>query len=345
MRLLSLLVAVVSLTPCFGCGDDTGTGASGGAGGTPSTGGAGANGGGPEGGGAQGGGAEGGGGGAEVFPCTPTDQCMAGKECINVADNSGAQDSFLMRMSWVEIENPSTFNEGLFPQLFQGSFLPSLPTCNLLGSGTFNWLLRFALETPAIVTGGAPQPANGINYVFTQATIDNFPVVPAELPAVFDTATGSFDTLAGEVLLPLYLDAQGSSALLLPLRELRFEGTYSPDQNCIGHYNAEGLSPDDECKPTATTPAFVTGASFDSYITLEDADQIIVAQLQQSLCVLISGDATAYGDGGNPAKCRRTDGVIDYEGDWCSATNEPADGTTCSDAVRFNGRFAASAVE
>ena len=42
--------------------------------------------------------------------------------------------------------------------------------------------------------------------------------------------------------------------------------------------------------------------------------------------------------------CARTNGVIDFKGDWCAATNSPATGLCARIAVQFTADFAASAV-
>ncbi|NUP06947.1 MAG: hypothetical protein HOW73_12915, partial [Polyangiaceae bacterium] len=209
---------------------------------------------------------------------------------------------------------------------------------------TFNWLLSLGFKGGTAVTLGALPSANGVDYTYARGTVDGFSVEAANGDANIDGSTNEFDTTSVDVNLPFYLDQQGMSQFVLPLRALRFHGTLSDVVNCIGHYNAEGLSPDNDCQPTETAPPFVTGGSFESHILLEDADQVIVPPLHQSLCVILSGDSATYGDGGSPALCKRTDGVIDYQGNWCSATDAPGDGA-CRDAVRFNGGFAASTVQ
>ncbi len=140
----------------------------------------------------------------------------------------------------------------------------------------------------------------------------------------------------------------GTTALLLPLHEARLiNGTLSANKNCIGKFNAEGLSPDNSCIGDTDTPTFITGAEIEGYITLAEADEVAIDSLEQSLCVLLSGDPATYGDGGSPQKCKRTfDGmavVIDFKGDWCTSTNMPGD-ASCADAVALSANFAASSV-
>ncbi len=147
--------------------------------------------------------------------------------------------------------------------------------------------------------------------------------------------------------IPIFLDVAASSFVILPLKQVSFhDGKLSPERRCIGEYNADGLDPQNNCQsePPAIL-AFDNAATLDAFITLEDADNVIVDALQQSLCVLLSGDAATYGNGGSPSHCKRdANGKIVFAGDWCAATNQAATGA-CHDASRFNASFAASAVK
>jgi hypothetical protein len=65
--------------------------------------------------------------------------------------------------------------------------------------------------------------------------------------------------------------------------------------------------------------------------------------LRESLCVFLSGSALMYSqNAGKVLTCARAHGVIDFKGDWCSATNARAT-AECSDALRFEADFLASA--
>ena len=157
-------------------------------------------------------------------------------------------------------------------------------------------------------------------------------------------ASCTTSTSAADLNLPIYLDQMGTSALALPLRQARFSNiTVSGDHSCIGKYNAAGLMPRDNCFPTPQNPDFFPAGEVDGFINLDQADAVGIDALTQSLCVVLSGDPTAYGDGGAPKKCKRVNGKIVFPGDWCTATNQPAT-AQCNDAVRFAGAFAASGV-
>ncbi|NUP05187.1 MAG: hypothetical protein HOW73_03900, partial [Polyangiaceae bacterium] len=158
MRHQSLLVAVVGLTVSLGCGDDSGPGASGGAGGMPPIAGAGGT---DHAGGGMGGGG-GAGGSGPALTCTPGDECTAGRTCLNT-DESGI-DGVLFRISWLDIEKPTVLKEGPLGALISSSVLPHLPACGLFGSGTFNWLLSLGFKGGTAVTLGALPSANGVDY-------------------------------------------------------------------------------------------------------------------------------------------------------------------------------------
>lgn len=120
-------------------------------------------------------------------------------------------------------------------------------------------------------------------------------------------------------------------------------GALSANQNCIGHYNAAGLDPDAICIGDASHPTFLAGGAVEGLVILEEADSVIVAALQQSLCTLLTGDASTYGTKGGDGitRCKRdANGVIIYQGDTCSMA-----GQSCKDAVTVDGAFAASAVK
>ena len=74
---------------------------------------------------------------------------------------------------------------------------------------------------------------------------------------------------------------------------------------------------------------------------LEEADTVVVDAIGQSLCVILSGDAATYGDGGTPTKCKRTNGKINFQGDWCAASNNMA----CTDSAHLTANFSASGVK
>jgi hypothetical protein len=51
--------------------------------------------------------------------------------------------------------------------------------------------------------------------------------------------------------------------------------------------------------PDEATPAFIPGATLRAFISLNDADEVSMSTLNQSLCVLLTGSS----DGGFPERC------------------------------------------
>src|SRR5262249_16155580 len=155
---------------------------------------------------------------------------------------------------------------------------------------------------------------------------------------------GKFTPMNGvDITLPIYQNLTDPTPfVLLPLKKATIIGTLSADQNCVGQYNASKLDPKQGCAGSDSNPAFTTAADLAGHMTLEDADKVVVDALGQTLCVILSGDANKYGDGGMPNKCMRDANMkIVYQGDWCDMTNMPAAGG-CADSSALAGKLSAS---
>ena len=276
--------------------------------------------------------------------CAPTDpSCPAlSADCLALYDYSG-QPSFTLRMAQLSITRPPVLITDVFYSIIGDGVNINLPTCNVSGKGTFSWLMQFDTTAGTLTTGGAKpkaDPTAGFCFERDQAA----GIGPIQIAAPV-AADGSFQAAPIDFLsIPIYLDMTATSYVQLPLHDVRIAGTVSPDHNCIGSFNANGLEPANNCKPdlSAGIEYFLNGASLKGYILLEDADSVVVLVLNQSLCVLLSGDPATYGDGGAPMHCKRTAGnKIALLGDWCSTTNA-ADG--CQDSMRMEAGIAASSV-
>jgi hypothetical protein len=250
-------------------------------------------------------------------------------------------------MSQVDYLAPMVFEKNaVLKGEFQYTTRPNLPSCNLMGGGTFSWLLQFDAAAGTLKTGGARWVADPtLGYAFDDEMITQGPKVFHVQPVTFmakPDATGAFMiTTPQNIILPVFLDPGGSNVLLLPIQQFRVTmGTLAASQNCIGHYNAEGLDPNNNCLPDSTTPEFITGGQVDGLIDLEDADGVVLAALNQTLCVLLSGDAQTYGtsQGGTTVCKRDASAKILFQGDACSS------GGTCNDSVQLKANFAASSV-
>lgn len=286
--------------------------------------------------------------GLPASACTPSAAACgtATSACIATADADGAA-SFGLRMAQITLSKPAALTHGVVKSVFQSAVGQGLQQCNLDGSATFNWLLAFDTAAGTLTTGGAKpvnDPFGGYSFVDETITLGggSFAVAPLTVAAPVAAACG-LTSAAGDVLMPFYGNTDGNMLTIFPLRALRFVATQiSPDHNCIGSFNAGALQPESGCAADEAHPAFVDGGQFESFITLEDADAVPVPTLNQSMCVLLSDNASAWGTGGSGATCKRdANGAILFQGDWCSATNQPAT-AGCADALRFAGSFAAS---
>ena len=276
--------------------------------------------------------------------CAPSDPtCPAlSVDCLALQDYSD-QPSFTLRMAQLSITNPLVLVTDLFQGIIGDGVNINLPTCNVSGNGTFSWLLQFDTARGKLRTGGArPQPDPTDGYCFEHDQANN--IAPIEIDAPI-AADGTFEAAAIDFLsIPIYLDMSGTDLVRLPLHDIHIKGTVSANHNCIGSFNADGLEPVNNCKPDHSMGIeyFVDGATLEGYILLEDADGVIVAMPNQSLCVLLSGDPETYGDDGSPMHCKRNAaGDIVLLGDWCSTSNSAGG---CQDSMRMTAGIAASAV-
>lgn len=280
--------------------------------------------------------------------CTPTDpSCGASASACLATAHAYGGPVFDLRIAQLTMETPKVLTTGIVHDVFDSSTRANLPNCNINGSGTFNWLLHVD-ETTSQVTVGAGRPVSDPHggYSFIQETMvlngQSVLVQPAAAPASVDGAC-ALTTAGVDVRLPFFSDMNGGVFTIFPLRALRFAGVkVSPDHDCVGSFNQYGLDPNTGCASDAQHRAFVDGGQLAAYIDIEEADAIFVPVINQSLCVLLSGNSQAYGDGSSQPRCRRdASGAIVLQGDWCGATNGPAS-TGCADAIRFAASFAAS---
>ena len=283
--------------------------------------------------------------------CAPTTACASfASACLAHVSQPGSTTPGF-RMAQIVYSKPAALTQGVVASVLQGSTTPNDTPCNLEGSGGISWLLRFDTVAGTLQTGGAkPSSSPAGPYAFDVETVTQgaatFAVQPVTLTAPLGAGC-TFDSTEGDVVVPLYENTSGAQPVLLPLRSLRLHaGTLSDDQSCIGRYNAAGLDPSNSCQPDATHQAFTSDAAADAFILLKDADTSSVAVLQESLCVVLSGNAVMYGNpgAGGETVCKRdANGNILFQGDWCSTTNQAAT-ATCADAVQVSATFAAQAV-
>jgi hypothetical protein len=252
-------------------------------------------------------------------------------------------------MAEIDFAAPTAFTAGVVGGVIEGAATPNEPNCNLNGSATLSWLLRFDIGAATLETGGAkPVPNAAGPYSFVDEMVTQGPTTFHVQPVTVNgplTSSCNFVSSPADVIIPIYLDSAGTQAVLLPLRGLQIAGSTSADRGCIGRYNAEGLDPANNCLPDNQHGAFQDGGKLSASIRLEDADTVDIGALNESLCVLLSGNSSMYGtqNGAGMLVCKRDgNGHIVFQGDWCSTTNQAGG---CADAMRVAAGFAAQAVK
>jgi hypothetical protein len=288
--------------------------------------------------------------------CALTDpSCLiGGSDCIALVDNAG-KSKFALRVAQVNFFKPDALKNAAVKPLLASAVTLNMPACNLHGSGTFSWIAQLDKDAKTMMLGVSKPVANpmdGFTFVNETDMVNGMPVqiAPAKVSVTLGGDGSIHPDTVDQLVVPVYLDQDAKTVLYVPLHKLSIPDlALSQDQNCVGHYNAEGLTPDNGCYPDAVNGPFpfVTGATVNGYVDLEEADKIIVTalNLNRSLCVLLSPSPGQFSDGGSPQKCKRDAmGKILFPGDWCEATNAAGD-ISCHDAMQFTAAIAASAVK
>jgi hypothetical protein len=281
--------------------------------------------------------------GPEALHCGVAPRCEAvDDECLGTVDNAAAS-RFGLRMSELDVTRPAELTDGTVGRVVAGAVQPANPSCRLYGSGTFSWLLRFDLAAGTLETGGAkPVTEATAAYAFVDEEVRGFQVGPRTYALVMGEG-GAFSVPAGQdLVLPMYLDEGATQVVVLPIRAARFTvGVLSGSQNCIGSYNAAGLEPANSCLAAEGSPAYLTAASVEGIIGLEDADRVGIDAFSETLCARLAHNDPAFvtTDSAGTTVCKRdAGGKILFPGDACVA------GGTCADGVVVEASFAASSV-
>ncbi len=303
--------------------------------------------------------------GTATGTCWPTHASCGldgvGERCVAWHDNAGAT-TLSFRMSQLEVVKPDVLaGEFLQNQVVTKGVALNLPQCFQEGTGRFTWLMELDLANQKVKTGGAHvqlNPANG--YCYINETVEGFPASPMEVPIT--TSKDGEDTLfelaepIQDITVAIYLTDDESKAIILPLHQVMMrEGRISGDGNCIGSWDGDSLDFGNDCKPDRNEGQkmqWINGAKLTGYIELEEADDVWIPEMEQTLCVALSGSPLTYGEDFEEADRKGKRCLRDESGnikaaekaDWCSATN-----TACSppeaNAFLLEGMFAASAVK
>lgn len=306
-------------------------------------------------GGGGGGGSSGSGGGGSS-ECKPTDgTCyVAGAEgpgnaCLAKADFSGA-DVTQLRMTSHQVKSPAA----LAAPFMQDSIITEKstlkePACNMNGKGQFNYLMQFdTAKKELTLGGGVPQALIGPTLdgtCWAEFTDPKSGLEVKQYTAAYTESGGKLEATLDKFVMPIYLEDKATvdSAVLVPLHQMKFTAKLSDDKNCVGRYAPEGLQKGLSCQPTEGQFAWEADGTYEGYITVEEADKVMVVTLSQSLCVVLTGDPSKWL--GTDRDCKTSKGFASDgmpKGDWCSKTNSAGG---CQDSWKLVIDFAAQAIK
>jgi hypothetical protein len=262
-----------------------------------------------------------------------------------MADNSG-QTVDSLRLRKLNVTAPPALAEHFIQAgvIDQGVNLKDY--CGEGGDGSFSWLVQFDTVKNQITTGGAPPTDNPFTtgYCFVNQNIGGLPVAPVTV-SVTKGSDGSWASASiPKLYVPIYISGDPNNVVVLPLTDTTVQGvTLSPDGNCIGSYNPDGVtSPTTagtcEDKDDSSCQRWHTAGSLGGFITLKEAEGVQVQTLGKTLCVLLTGGTSTTNGGADCAT--DANGNVTAQGDYCSTTNSPGG---CADSYWLAATFAGSA--
>ena len=262
-------------------------------------------------------------------------KCGSKSTCLPIGDNKG-KDVENFRIRRLNIATP----EALAGPLIQDTVVTlnislAAKECAEQGKGLFTWLMQVDRKNNTLTTGGAPPPDDpfGMGFCFARFDLGATKIAPITTKVAFEGDT--FHSLEPQKLgIPIFIDQRIESVIVLPITDVKVEGvTISDDGNCIGHLNTLAL--DQNCMDDSLCEKWQTAGSLGGYITLEEADAVKIAVLNnKSLCAFLSGEIESCSRDGS--------GKITYQGDFCSKDKQPG---SCADSVWLAATFAASAAK
>ncbi|AKV02395.1 hypothetical protein AKJ09_09058 [Labilithrix luteola] len=264
-------------------------------------------------------------------------RCGSASTCLPIGDNK-SKDVLDFRIRRLNIAAPAA----LAADFIQNTVVTlnidmNEKSCGEVGKGLFSWLLRVDKSSNTLITGGAPPPTDafGKGYCFANFELGANKVEPLHTKIEFSGNT--FRSLEKAPLkIPIFLSPEVASVILLPLTDVIIENvTISDDGNCIGGFNPTALDPacfDDH----SLCSKWNTSGSLGGYITLEEADSVLIRDIgNKSLCSFLAAETAL--------KCPRdANGKIVFQGDFCSVDKQPGG---CGDSVWLAATFAASAAK
>lgn len=280
-------------------------------------------------------------------PACPTTPCTSGSPCLAMADNTGASVDDL-RLRKLNVTAPPALAEHFIQAgvIDQGVNLKDF--CGEGGDGSFSWLIEFDTTNNKVTTGGAPPTDDpfGTGYCFVNQNIGGLPVAPVTV----NMTKGADGSWASDVIpklyVPIYISGDPNNVVVLPLTQSTVVGvTLSPDGNCIGQYNPNGVSSpaaDGTCsdQDDSSCERWYTAGALGGFITLKEAEAVQVKTLGKSLCVLLTSGSNTTNGGADCAT--DANGNVLAQGDYCSTTNAPGG---CADSYWLAATFSASAAK
>jgi hypothetical protein len=274
-----------------------------------------------------------------------------GNECMAKADFSAA-DVTQLRLTSHQVQSPTA----LAAPFVQDSVITKKsalaePECNLDGLGEFNLLTQVDTTKKEItIGGGVPQALVGPATSGTCWAVFTDPVSKLDVKQVTATYTESAGEISAKFpsfVMPIYVEDKFTpeSAVLVPLHEMELEMKLSADKNCVGRYAADKLDPSLSCAPGEGEFAWEPAGTYQGYITVEEADRVMVVSLGETLCVVLTGDVKKWKGTPEPS-CKSSQGYKDTggmpKGDWCSTTNSAGG---CQDSWKLVIGFSAQAID
>ncbi len=304
-------------------------------------------------GGGDDGGGSGGAGGGGTNACVPTAaECYVsgptgpGAECLAKHDNTGS-DVWQGRITQITVKSPQKLAEKFVQeQIVDNGIFLNQADCRENGEGTFTWLFEFNKTTGKLKTGGGlPISDPKAGGCWLNMTSTPLPIAPIEVDVTVDPDGLGFSATGIDVFVPIFATpTDTTNPIILPLHGVELSGKWNDDShNCIGKHNGAELDPILDCFPDTPNGQrlWTGGAVLKGHITIDEADQVFVEDLGSTLCVFLAGVANWKG---TASDCKTSDKWKAGErppGDWCAATNSPAD-ATCQDAWRLEADFGAA---
>jgi hypothetical protein len=278
-----------------------------------------------------------------------TAPCTAGSACLAMGQDNSGKSVANLRMRRLDVSAPPALATAFVQKTVLNQGIDLHGQCGEGGDGTFSWLMQLDTANNKVTTGGAPPATDpfGKGYCFVNTTIGSLQVGPITVAMT----KGSDGTWSSDVIpklnVPIY--PPGLSPIVLPISGGRVKSvTLSPDNNCIGSYNPNAITSTSggalgSCTDDISAcDRWNTAGSIGGYITLEEADKVLVPQLNESLCALLTGAADVMLGPTGEKLCARVNGTIKDKGDYCSS---PVGAGGCGDSYWLAAAFAASAAK